>query len=74
MKIFTKFIPEFILQNKLNVKEYASYLENSDYLFYRVFDNERNKELIYHFGQKDAYDVGHVANKFSNIYILIFGF
>ena len=61
MKIFTKFIPEFILQNKLNVKEYASYLENSDYLFYRVFDNERNKELIYHFGQKDAYDVAHVA-------------
>ena len=28
---------------------------------YRVFDNERNKALVYHFGQKDAYDVGNVA-------------
>ena len=41
---------------------------------YRVFDNERNKVLVYHFGQKDAYDVGNVA-KDSCIYdILMFGF
>ena len=43
-------------------------------IIYRVFDNERNEALVYHFGQKDAYDVGHVA-KVSDIYdILIFGF
>ena len=41
---------------------------------YRVFDNERNKALVYHFGQKDAYDVGHVAKVSYICGILIFGF
>ena len=41
---------------------------------YRVFINEWNKALAYHFGQMASYDVGHVA-KVSYIYdILIFGF
>ena len=41
---------------------------------YRVIDNDRNEALVYNFGQKDAYDVGHVA-KVSYIYdIFVFGF
>ena len=45
-----------------------------DIPYYSVFDNERNEALVYHFGEKDIYDVGHVA-KVSYIYdILIFGF
>ena len=57
-------------------------IENLNYDFYefpteqsyRVFDNERNKVLVYHFGQKDAYDVGHVAKVSYTYDILIFGF
>ena len=42
--------------------------------FYRVFDNERNEALVYNFGQKDAYEAGHVTNV-SYVYdILILGF
>ena len=41
---------------------------------YMVIDNDRNEALVHNFGQKDAYDVGHLA-KASYIYdILIFGF
>ena len=39
-----------------------------------MFNNERNEALVYHFVQKDAYDLGLVA-KVSYIYdILIYGF
>ena len=57
-------------------KNLILYIETCTYYFsiYRVFDNERNEALVYQFGQKDAYDVGHMA-KFSYVYdILISGF
>ena len=44
---------------------------------YRVFYNERNQALAYRLGQKDVYDVGHVAkvSYIDYIYdILIVGF
>ena len=43
-------------------------------LYYKVFDNERNEALFYNFGQKDAYDVGHVAKASYINDILISGF
>ena len=39
---------------------------------YRVFDNERNEALVYHF--EDAYDVGHVAKVSFICDNSIFGF